>query len=208
MRWYAEALNAACELVLEKTAYGNLLERDGNRSPNVAPQGLYAGHEHETWLAISITTDEQWHALVDVLGAPDWATDSDLETYAGRRARHDELDAHLAEWSAARDVDEAAELLVAHGVPAAVGRDPRRMYEHPQLQARGYYESIEHPVVGDMATPTWPFRFASVDRWLRRPAPTLGQHNHEILVDDLGVDEATYTALRDAQIIGDRPLGV
>jgi hypothetical protein len=36
----------------------------------------------------------------------------------------------------------------------------------------------------------------------------MGQHNHEILVDDLGVDEATYRALQDAHIIGDRPLGV
>ena len=83
------------------------------------------------------------------------------------------------------------------------------MYEHPQLQARGFHETIDHPVVGRAwRRPTWPFRFASVDRWLRMPAPTLGQHNHEILVDDLGVDEAAYTALVDAQIIGDRPLGV
>ena len=59
-----------------------------------------------------------------------------------------------------------------------------------------------------MPTPTWPFRFASVDRWLRTPAPTLGQHNHEILVDDLGVDDATYDQLVERQVIGDRPLGV
>jgi crotonobetainyl-CoA:carnitine CoA-transferase CaiB-like acyl-CoA transferase len=82
------------------------------------------------------------------------------------------------------------------------------MYDHPQLRARGYHETIDHPVVGEMATPTWPFRFASVDRWLRVPAPTLGQHNHEILVGDLGIDEETYQGLVDAQVIGDRPLGV
>ncbi len=202
------ALNAACELVLEKTAYGNLLERDGNRSPNVAPQGLYRGREHETWLAVSVATDAQWEALVDALGRPAWATAPDLATYAGRRAHHDELDAHLQEWAATQDVGEAAELLIAHGVPAALGRDPRLMIEHPQLQARGFYEDIDHPVVGHQATPTWPFRFASVDRWLRTPAPTLGQHNHEILVDDLGIDDAAYQALLDAQVIGDRPLGL
>ena len=202
------ALNAACELVLEQTAYANVLERDGNRSPNVAPQGLYPGRADETWLAISVTTDEQWRALVDALDAPDWARDHALDTYAGRRARHDELDAHLAAWTAERDVATAAELLVAHGVPAAVGRDPRAMYDHPQLQARGYHEDIDHPIVGRMRTRTWPFRFASVDRWLRSPAPTLGQHNREILVDELGVDEVTYAALEAAEIIGDRPLGL
>ena len=65
------ALNAAAELVLEATAYGNFLERDGNRSPNVAPQGLYRGRDDETWLAISVTTDAEWNALVDALGGPD-----------------------------------------------------------------------------------------------------------------------------------------
>jgi crotonobetainyl-CoA:carnitine CoA-transferase CaiB-like acyl-CoA transferase len=202
------ALNAAAELVLEKTAYGNLLERDGNRSPNVAPQGLYPARGEEQWLAISVTNDEQWRALVDVLGNPAWANDPELATVEGRRARHDELDERLEAWSRERDPAEAAELLVARGVPAAVGRDPRLMYEHPQLQARGYYESVEHPVVGALPTPTWPFRFRSVDRWIRTPAPTLGQHNHEILVGDLGVDEATYEDLVERQIVGDRPLGV
>jgi crotonobetainyl-CoA:carnitine CoA-transferase CaiB-like acyl-CoA transferase len=202
------ALNAAAELVLEKTAYGNLLERDGNRSPNVAPQGLYRGRGEEQWLAISVTTDEQWRALTHVLGNPDWAADPELASVHGRRARHDELDERLEAWSRDRDPAEAAEVLVAHGVPAAAGRDPRLMYDHPQLQARGYYETIEHPVVGRLPTPTWPFRFRSVERWLRTPAPTLGEHNHEILVDDLGVDEATYDDLVARQIIGDRPLGV
>ena len=202
------ALNAAAELVLEATAYGNVLERDGNHSPHVAPQGLYATRTDEQWLAVSIATDDEWAALVRALGEPAWAVDPELKTYAGRRARQDELDARLASWSAEQDVDEAAELLVAHGVPAAVGRDPRSMYDHPQLRARGFYEEIDHPIVGPMPTPTLPFRFASVDRWLRSPAPTLGQHNHEILVDDLGIDEARYRELEDRQIIGDRPLGV
>jgi crotonobetainyl-CoA:carnitine CoA-transferase CaiB-like acyl-CoA transferase len=202
------ALNAAAELVLEKTAYGNLLERDGNRSPNVAPQGLYRARGDEQWLAISVTTDEQWLGLVDVLGNPEWARNPVLATVAGRRACHDELDERLEAWSREHDADEAAEELIRRGVPAAKGRDPRLMNDHPQLQARGYYETIGHPVVGELPTPTWPFRFRSVDRWLRTPAPTIGQHNHEILVDDLGVDEATYDALVERQIVGDRPLGV
>ena len=128
------ALNAAAELVLEATAYGNLLERDGNRSPNVAPQGLYVCRGDDQWLAISVVTDEQWRGLVRALGSPAWAADPALEDYAARRARHDELDDHLAQWCAERDPGEAAELLVAHGVPAGVGRDPRSMFDHPQLQ--------------------------------------------------------------------------
>ena len=149
------ALNAACELVLETTAYGNLLERDGNRSPNVAPQGLYRGRDDETWLAISVATDAQWAALVDALGRPAWATDArprDLRRPArpARRARR--APRGVGRDAGRRRGGRAAGRATA--CPPRVGRDPRSMIEHPQLQARGFYEEIDHPVVGRQATPT------------------------------------------------------
>jgi crotonobetainyl-CoA:carnitine CoA-transferase CaiB-like acyl-CoA transferase len=202
------ALNAAAEMTIEATAYDNFLERDGNRSPGHAPQGLYRARGDERWLAVSVATDEQWRELVQALGAPDWAADPAFASYAGRRARHDELDTRLEAWARDQDADRAAELLVARGVPAAAARDPRSMYDHPQHRARNFYEDIEHPVVGVRSTPTPPFRFASVPRWLRTPAPTLGEHNHDILVDDLGISEERYAALETGAVIGERPLGV
>jgi crotonobetainyl-CoA:carnitine CoA-transferase CaiB-like acyl-CoA transferase len=202
------ALNAAAELVLEATAYGNFLERDGNRSPGHAPQGLYRARGNERWLAVSIATDEQWSRFVEAIGTPAWAADPALTTYAARRARHDELDAHLAEWASTQDADTVAELLVARGVPASAARDPRSMYDHPQHRARRFYEEIDHPVVGVRSTPTPPFRFASLSRWLRTPAPTLGQHNHDILVGNLGISEERYAALAAAGVIGSRPKGL
>ena len=201
-------LNAAAEMVIEASAYDNVLERDGNRSPGHAPQGLYRTEGDERWLAVSIATDEQWLGLVEALGSPAWAADPTLAQYAARRARHDELDARLAEWAATQDANAVAELLVARGVPTAAARDPRSMYDHPQHHARGFYEEIEHPVVGRRFTPTPPFRLASLTRWLRSPAPTLGEHNHEILIGDLGLAESRYRDLLRDEIIGERPKGV
>ncbi|MBW2399380.1 MAG: CoA transferase, partial [Deltaproteobacteria bacterium] len=61
------ALNVAAEQVIEWSAYGSLLQRDGNRSPLAAPQGLYpcAGGQPgaEKWLALSVATEPQWRAL-------------------------------------------------------------------------------------------------------------------------------------------------
>ena len=103
-----------------RRAYGNLLERDGNRSPNVAPQGLYRGRDDETWLAISVATDEQWQASdrcarVSVVGRRARAVDHRRPARPARRARRPprRLEPRL------RTSAEAAELLVAHGVPAA-----------------------------------------------------------------------------------------
>ena len=50
-----------------------------------------------------------------------------------------------------------------------------------------------------------PFRYASVATWLRRPAPTLGEHNREVLGGLLGLADAEIAALEESGIIGDRP---
>ena len=201
------ALNAAAEIALEYSAYGNLLERDGNRVAVAAPQGLYACQGVEEWLAVSVTSDEAWHGLRQALGEPSWAADPRFDTLAGRRDAHDELDEALTVWAAQGTAAELAAHLSAHGVPAARGRDPRLSGENPQLIDRGFYEIVNHAEVGELSTPTMPFRFDSVPRWIRRPAPQMGEHNREIFGELLGLDDAALEELEHKDVIGRRPRG-
>ncbi len=205
------ALNVTAEQVAEYTAYGNLMERQGNRSPEAAPQGLYPCRDHDPstnpqWLALSIVSDAQWRQLVAWLGEPDWAKNIG-EGLTRRRAQQETLDAALKNVFAQRDLETSVEQLVAAGVPAAAIADPRALAGHPQLVARGFLEEIDHPVVGLQSTMGAPFRFASVDRWLRRSAPTLGQHNAEIL-GELGYGPDEIEQLKAEKIMGDWPEGM
>jgi crotonobetainyl-CoA:carnitine CoA-transferase CaiB-like acyl-CoA transferase len=204
------ALNAAAEQALEWSAYGRVMAREGNRCPTAAPQGLYPCRGHDPvaaprWLALSVADDAQWAALARVLGDPAWARADDLATHAGRRAAHDRVDVRLREWAAERDLEDTVALLCAAGVPAARVADPRATGRNPQLADRGFYERVDHPVVGAHATPTLPFRYASVDRWLTSAAPSLGQHNHEILADLVGLSDTEIDDLREAGVIGELP---
>jgi crotonobetainyl-CoA:carnitine CoA-transferase CaiB-like acyl-CoA transferase len=202
------ALNAAAEQVVEFTAYGNLISRLGNRSRDAAPQGLYRCAGTEQWLAISVATDEQWCLLKSALGEPDWANDPSLDTHEGRVRAHDVLDKHLEQWASRHDSSTAAELLVGHGVPAADLADARLGSMHPQLAARGFFESVDHPVAGRHHVPAIPFKYRSVGKWYRSAAPTLGQHNAEILGDLLGLDAASIARLTDNGVIGTKPGGL
>ena len=207
------ALNVAAEQVLEWSAFGRRLERQGNRSPLAAPQGLYECAEGETatdkWLALSVASDEQWRALRDVLGAPVWAMDPSLESLAGRLAAHDEIDAELRKWTSGRDRDELLGQLRARDIAASpVVNGSRVLRSTPQLQARGYFETPEHPVVGALPLPGLPFRCSEVEHWLRTPAPTLGQHNREVLGGLLGLSDDELAALESDGIIGTRPTGL
>ena len=205
---FEAALAVAAEAVLEWTAYGNRIARDGNRSPYAAPQGLYPCTGSEQWLAVSVETEQQWRALTEVIDRPDLAADPALADRAGRRAHHDRLDEAIGSWAAPMDLDKAVDVLVAAGVPAAPATDPRRASDHPQMRARGFFEDVPHPVVGTHPTSGLPWRATGVDRWIRRPAPTLGQHNTEILGGRLGCTDDELQALEADGIIGTRPHGL
>jgi crotonobetainyl-CoA:carnitine CoA-transferase CaiB-like acyl-CoA transferase len=204
---FEAALNISAELIVEWSAYGNALQREGSRSPWAAPPGVYATDTPERWLVVSVATDEQWAAMVDALGRPDWATDPALATHAGRRAAHDLLDEKLGAWASEIDLDKALDLLLAAGVPAAPAYDARLTSQHPQFVARGYYEQLDHPIIGVRDYPSLPFRYASVDRWLTSPAPMLGQHNHELL-RELGLSDDEIADLEANDRIGTTPLGL
>jgi crotonobetainyl-CoA:carnitine CoA-transferase CaiB-like acyl-CoA transferase len=186
------------------------MEREGNRSALAAPQGLYACADGpgavDKWLALSVASDAQWGALRELLGRPDWALDPALDTRAGRRAAHDALDARLRDWTRGRDRDALVAELRARGIPASpVVNASRVLRANPQLEARGYFETPAHPVVGPMPLPTLPFRFASAPRWIRTPAPTLGQHNGAVLSTLLGLSPEALRELEAEGVIGTRP---
>jgi crotonobetainyl-CoA:carnitine CoA-transferase CaiB-like acyl-CoA transferase len=211
------ALNAAAEQLVEYTAYGHLMERDGNRAPTAAPQGLYycklddgQAPEDENLLALSVENDAQWQSLKRAMGSPCWANDAKFDSHAGRREHHDELDEHIESWTRGQGYDQAVEKILAVGVPAGKVELPRDAYVHPQYVARGFLEDVEHPVIGRHPIPGMPFRLASRgDKgWIYSPAPTLGQHNHEILSQLLGQSDADIESLEREEVIGTIPSGL
>ena len=77
-----------------------------------------------------------------------------------------------------------------------------------QMNARAFWEEVDHPVVGPKRFPGWPMRYgARAVPWFRRPAPLLGQHNHEML-GALGVTGDELEALVADRVIGTRPGGL
>jgi crotonobetainyl-CoA:carnitine CoA-transferase CaiB-like acyl-CoA transferase len=113
--------------------------------------------------------------------------------------------AERAEWCAAREAEPAAAELRAAGIPAAAMVPGHATLDDPQMKARGFFEELDHPYVGRQAYPTWPMRMsAGPARYWTGPAPTLGQHNDEVL-RELGVSDEELARLRDEHVIGDIP---
>jgi len=206
------ALNIAAEQLIEYSAYGALLQRDGNRGPTAAPQNLYRTNEtdefgrRDCWVAVAVATDEQWAGLRDALGRPDWATDPTLATAGGRRRHHDLIDEQLNAWCERRTGDKIVEALWSHGVPVAKVMQPHRQSELPQLAVRGFFEDVDHPVNACTPHSTLPFTSTrGPDRVHVQSAPLLGQHNHEVLTE-LGLSDKDIDDLEaKGGVIGTAP---
>jgi crotonobetainyl-CoA:carnitine CoA-transferase CaiB-like acyl-CoA transferase len=205
------ALNIAAEQVIEYSAYGALLQRDGNRGPAAAPQNVYrCGDIDEfgrldSWVAIAVADDRQWAALGGALGRPTWALDPTLSTAAGRRAHHDQIDEQLSAWCESRSGDDIVRALWVAGIPVAKVMQPHRQTEIPQLHFRGFFEDVGHPVNEVTPHSTVPVRFsAGPQRFHLNPAPLLGQHNHELLTE-LGLSADEIVELEAEGVIGNAP---
>lgn len=204
------ALNLTAESVIEFGLSGEIIGRMGNRSPFAAPQGVYPCGGDGSSLSVSVRTDLEWAGMRRALGNPDWSEDDALRQHAERHAQHALLDAQITSWLADKGAGEAAALLLAEGVPAAEVAALGTSTADPQLRARGFFETVEHPIVGTHDYPVFPIKYLDRPgtRWFRRPAPTLGQDNHDVLTELAGVSEAELDQLEAAGVIGTVPTGL
>jgi crotonobetainyl-CoA:carnitine CoA-transferase CaiB-like acyl-CoA transferase len=201
------SMNIAVEQILEYGAYGHLMAREGNRGPTAAPQGVYPCAQPDTWLALAVGTLEEWQDLCRALANPQLEADEGLASVEGRRAAHDRIDREITSWCESRTLDEALGALRAAGVPTEPVASPCDIDHEQQMLARGFWEEVDHPVVGRQRYPGWPMRLSGGQgRWYRSAAPLLGQHSEEILRHELGLTDEDLTALRATNVIGDRVL--
>jgi crotonobetainyl-CoA:carnitine CoA-transferase CaiB-like acyl-CoA transferase len=126
---------------------------------------------------------------------------------AGRRAQHDMIDQELSAWCREQQADEVVALLWPAGVPVAKVMQPHEQGELEQLQARRFFESVPHPVMGPARYSTLPMRFSQGPSSVHRSsAPLLGEHTTEIL-KEIGVSDDEIAALERDGVIGRTPAG-
>ena len=78
---------------------------------------------------------------------------------------------------------------------------PSELTDCPQLEARDFYREVEHPVIGKIKVPAVLFNLSLTPYTRTNPAPTLGQHNHEIYVNGLGYTQEEICRLRQLDVI-------
>lgn len=177
--------------------------RYGNRHPQFVPHGCFRCAGVDNWIIIAATNDDMWRRLALLIGRSDWATDASLKSAEGRRAVEDVIETSIAAWTLTRDADEAMFALQSVKIAAGVARLPVDLLKDRHLRSRAFFQNIHRAFIGLQPQPSMPIREGGGRPCaIRTPAPTLGQHNGEILSDLLGLSEANIAELRRERIIG------
>jgi benzylsuccinate CoA-transferase BbsF subunit len=174
----------------------------GNRHPRAAaaPHGVFPCGGEDRWIAIAVTSNAMWQQLVGAMDRPGWAVAPELATLAGRLTAIDTIHEKLAAWTAGSDDYALAARLQEAGVAATPVLNVADLLRDPHYRARGTFIEVTHPL-GFKETIYGSYVKTSRSQIEVQTGPRIGQDNERVFKELLGMDEARYQKLIEAQTI-------
>ena len=160
------------------------------RGPMAAPHNAYPTSPcgYNDWCAIVCLSDTEWRDLVRVMEAPSWAASPKFDTLEGRLRHQEELDLGIQAWTRTLGKYEVMKRCQDAGVRAMPVQSSEDRLEHdPQLDHRGMYRGVTHPVLGLHKLQNAPFKLSETPAENHCAAPLIGQDNWEVFLKLLGL---------------------
>jgi formyl-CoA transferase len=177
-------------------ADGTILPKMGSANSTSAPYQVFK--TSDGWINIGAANQSNYERLLEVLDAPQLASDARFATNALRLAHREELVAILNERLVQKSTDEWMQHFDEIGLPAGPVLDIAAALAHPQTIARDMVVETDHPSAGKVRGLGLPIHFSAAQKVSSRPAPLLGQHTREVL------EEFGYSTGDVERLIADR----
>jgi crotonobetainyl-CoA:carnitine CoA-transferase CaiB-like acyl-CoA transferase len=171
-------------------------QRTGQTVPRLAPFGIYPASDG--YVAVCAPTEAFATALFQAMGRPELCGDERFRTRDARVRHVEEIDRIVADFTRAKTMAQAIEILAPAGVPVAEVRNPAAAVRDPLVVARGETIRLNHSqaLEADVYGPGLPIVFSdSTVEWEAEP-PALGEHNEEVYGELLGYSNDELATLR------------
>jgi crotonobetainyl-CoA:carnitine CoA-transferase CaiB-like acyl-CoA transferase len=145
--------------------------------------------------------DRYWPRFCAAFGLESWQNDPRFASLAPRSEHSAELVPLIEAAMAQRTRAEWAAILDEYDLVWAPVQDVDEVIADPQVRANGYIATLDHPNLGPLETIATPVRFGASYVSVRGPAPELGQHTEEVLLEQ-GMSWEEISRLRESGAIG------
>lgn len=188
-----EALESFVEQAMVEYSFSGIVtERRGSKGAITAISGALPckdGH----WVISQIHRPGRWTKFVEWIDDPELAADPSLAEEANQIKRRDFILDRVLSWASQHAKNELVEEAQKRHFPASPVSTMLDLIDDPQLTARGFLTETLHRQFGRIMLPQG--ALASMRHVELSPAPTLGEHNDELL-GQLGYSENERLTLR------------
>ncbi len=178
---------------------GRATERMGSRCNIQALRDVYATSDGK-YVALSTGTQGMAARLLRAVGRPDLVDDPRFRTNADRLANREEIEAIVRDFIAAKTQAEALAFFTAAEVTVGPVCDEADLAEHAYVREREVLLDLPDRLMAAIPMHNIVPRLAGTPGALRTPAPSLGQHNAELLAG-LGYTDAEIAALTQDRVL-------
>ena len=175
---------------------GNIPAPMGNRYAAVSPYDSFTCKGGKVIIAAG--NQKLYEKLCnEVLERPDMITDPRFVDMPGRLANQDAIAEVIEERIKDLTPNEAAELVLAHGIPAGPIMNIKEILDDPHVKEREMFVEMDHPTLGKVTVNGCAIKLMDTKPSVRTPAPQLGQNNRDIFEGVLGMTEEQFNALHE-----------
>ena len=164
-----------------------------NRSQTSAPSDIYK--TADGWITIAVNGDPLFRRVTRVIDAPEWLTDPRFASDSARGDNGHVISARIQEWCASRSSADVVAAFETARVPCGPVYTMRQTLDDPHVRATGLFTDTSFSGIGDAKVAATPVKLHGTPGTVRKRAPTLGEHNDEIL-SELGYSPAEIEDLR------------
>ncbi|MEC9366699.1 MAG: CoA transferase [Chloroflexota bacterium] len=173
---------------------------NGNKSIDYCPHGAYRVKGDDVWVAISVTDETSWKALVKIVD------DSDLESekyFSFTNRKHDEafIDRQLSDWFISQEANEVMVQLQKAGISAGAVLNNRQLLSDPHLNERGFFVDMDEPRFGIKRYDGQSILGNHVDKSYWQTTKDVGESSEEILIELLGYTSADCKRLAEEETV-------
>lgn len=179
---------------------GNEPKRLGTAHPSIVPYQAFATADGHMVLAVG--NDGQFSRFCQAAGVPALASDQRFKTNPARVQNREVLIPIIAERIAEHTTDEWVEILETFNVPGGPINTMERVFDDPQLAARGTTLALKAKDGSIMPSVANPIRYSDTEIDYSKAPPALGEDTENILRDVLDIKDECLDLIKSSKVLG------